>query len=45
MMEVKENLLQDNDTVIMRGYCQNDKVRIGFGECESKLLPAIELKF
>lgn len=41
----ERKFIQDNDTVIMRGYCQNDKVRIGFGECESKLLPAIELKF
>ena len=41
----ERKFIQDNDTVIMRGYCQNDKIRIGFGECESKLLPAIELKF
>ena len=41
----ERKFIQDNDTVIMRGYCQNDTVRIGFGECESKLLPAIELKF
>lgn len=41
----ERKFIQDNDTVIIRGYCQNYKVRIGFGECESKLLPAIELKF
>jgi len=23
----------------MRGYCKNDKVRIGFGECSGKILP------
>ena len=34
--------INDNDTVILKGYCKNDKVRIGFGECRSKLLPAIE---
>ena len=34
--------INDNDTVIMRGYAQNDKVRIGFGECTGKILPAIE---
>ena len=28
-----------NDTVIMKGYCQNSSVRIGFGEVSSKLLP------
>ncbi len=41
----ERKFIQDNDTVIIRGYCQNDKVRIGFGECASKLLPAIDLKF
>jgi len=34
--------INDNDTVIMRGYCKNDKVRIGFGICAGKLLPAID---
>jgi fumarylacetoacetase len=32
--------INDNDTVIMRGYCENDKIRIGFGECSGKVLPA-----
>ncbi len=31
--------LEDNDTVIIRGYCKNNEVRIGFGEVRSKLLP------
>jgi len=31
--------IQDNDTVIMRGHCQNKEVRIGFGEVSTKLLP------
>lgn len=35
--------IEDNDTVIMRGYCQNENVRIGFGEVSSKLLPALEM--
>ena len=30
----------DGDTVVMRGYCSNDKVRIGFGEVRTELLPA-----
>lgn len=33
--------LQDGDTVIMRGYAQKDDVRIGFGECKGKILPAL----
>ncbi|MEH0157987.1 fumarylacetoacetase [Limibacter armeniacum] len=32
--------LEDNDTVIMRGWCEKDGVRVGFGEVRSKLLPA-----
>ena len=31
---------QDGDDVILRGYCQNEKVRIGFGKCTGKILPA-----
>ena len=30
----------DGDTVVMRGYCQNEGLRIGFGEVKSTLLPA-----
>src|SRR5690606_20327154 len=37
----KRTFINDNDTVIMRGYCQNENVRIGFGEVSSKLLPSI----
>lgn len=32
--------INDNDTVIMRAHCKNSKVRIGFGECVGKILPA-----
>ena len=32
--------INDGDTVIMRGYCQNDEVRIGFGDCTGEVLPA-----
>jgi len=41
----ERKFINDNDTVIIRGYCQNENVRIGFGEVSSKLLPAIELSF
>lgn len=40
----ERKFINDNDTVIIRGFCKNDKVRIGFGEVSSKLLPAIEFK-
>ncbi len=37
----KRTFIEDNDTIIMHGYCKNDTVRIGFGEVSAKLLPAI----
>lgn len=40
----ERKFIQDYDTVIMRGFCQKDSVRIGFGEVSSKLLPAPKLK-
>ncbi|WP_413997971.1 fumarylacetoacetase [Flavobacterium sp. W1B] len=35
----ERKFINDNDTVIMKGFCQNEEVRIGFGEVSSKLLP------
>ena len=40
----ERKFINDNDTVIMRGFCKKDNLRIGFGEVSSKLLPAIDLK-
>lgn len=37
----ERQFILDNDTVIMRGYCEKDGVRIGFGEAVTKILPAI----
>jgi fumarylacetoacetase len=31
----------DGDSVIMRGYCERNGIRIGFGEVRTKVLPAI----
>jgi len=36
----ERKFILDNDTVIMRGYCEKNGVRIGFGEVSSKILPA-----
>jgi len=41
----ERKFINDNDTVIVRGFCQKDNFRIGFGEVSSKLLPAVDLKF
>ena len=36
----ERNFLNDNDTVIMRGWAENNLCRIGFGECVTKIIPA-----
>ncbi|MDO6758870.1 fumarylacetoacetase [Tamlana sp. 2_MG-2023] len=36
--------INDNDTVIMRGHCEKDGTRIGFGEVSTKLLPVYKKK-
>jgi fumarylacetoacetase len=36
----QRRFILDGDTVVMRGYCQNATIRIGFGEVTGKLLPA-----
>jgi len=37
----ERKFINDNDTVIMRGYCEKENLRIGFGEVKGKVLPAI----
>ncbi len=37
----ERKFLADGDTVIMRGHCEADGVRIGYGEVSGKLLPAV----
>lgn len=36
----ERKFILDNDTVIMRGYCEREGIRIGFGEVRTKVLPA-----
>ena len=35
----ERKFINDNDSVTIKGYCQNSSVRIGFGEVCNKLLP------
>ena len=35
----ERKFINDNDTVIMRGFSEKDGVRIGFGEVKAKVLP------
>jgi fumarylacetoacetase len=37
----ERKFIEDNDTVIFRGYAEKDGVRIGFGEAVTKILPSI----
>ncbi len=36
----ERKFINDNDTVILRGYCEKNGVKIGFGDCKGKVLPA-----
>jgi fumarylacetoacetase len=36
----ERTFLADGDTVIIRGYAEKNGVRIGFGECSGRVLPA-----
>lgn len=36
----ERKFIQDHDTVIVKGHCLKNGVRIGFGEVEAKVLPA-----
>lgn len=38
----ERKFLQDGDMLTMRGYCQGDGYRIGFGEVTGKILPTID---
>ena len=38
----QRKFIADGDTVIMRGWCQGDGYRVGFGELRSTVLPASE---
>ena len=38
---LQRKFINDNDTVILRGHCLKDNIRVGFGECRATVLPAI----
>ena len=40
----QRKFIEDGDTVTLRGYCENENVRIGFGEVSNKLLPPFDAK-
>ena len=38
----ERKFIEDYDTVIMRAHCENDDVRIGFGQVKTQLLPVFK---
>lgn len=36
----ERKFIEDYDTVIMKGYCEKEEIRVGFGEVRTQLLPA-----
>jgi len=37
----QRKFIEDGDAVILRGHAEKNNVRIGFGECKGKILPAL----
>jgi len=37
----ERSFVEDFDTVIMKGYCEKEGLRVGFGEVRSQLLPSL----
>jgi fumarylacetoacetase len=37
----KRTFLEDGDSLTMRGWCQGDGFRVGFGEVEGTIVPAV----
>jgi fumarylacetoacetase len=36
----ERKFIEDGDTVVMKGYCKKDDIRVGFGEVTTQVLPA-----
>ena len=41
----QRTFIQDGDTLTMKGYCEKDGLRVGFGEVSGKILPAVQFNF
>lgn len=36
----ERKFVNDHDTITIKGYCEKEGVRVGFGECMATVLPA-----
>ncbi len=41
----QRGFIQDGDTLTIKGHCEKDGLRIGFGEVSGKILPAVQFNF
>ncbi|WP_074410293.1 fumarylacetoacetase [Aquimarina megaterium] len=39
---VQRTFIEDHDTIIIKGYCEKEGVKVGFGVVKTKLLPSIK---
>ncbi len=35
----ERKFLKDHDTIVIKGYCEKDEIRVGFGEVRTEILP------
>jgi fumarylacetoacetase len=40
----ERKFLQDGDSAVIRGYCQGNGYRVGFGEVRGKVLPSLKAR-
>lgn len=40
----ERKFINDGDTIVITGYCENNEIRLGFGEVSNKLLPKFTKK-
>jgi fumarylacetoacetase len=36
----ERKFVNDHDTITLKGYCEKEGIRVGFGTCAAKVLPA-----
>lgn len=41
----QRTFIQDGDTLTMKGFCEKDGLRVGFGAVSGKVLPAVQFNF
>lgn len=34
----KRSFIEDGDSIVIKGFCEKNGIRIGFGECRGKII-------